>query len=305
MSTFTQALFAFGGLLLIPASAVNGLTVHHNNDNGALQGVDKPTGNPANCTYPTKFFRQLVNHPTSGQFPQTGANDNSATSETFLQQYSVIDDFFKPGGPILFYQGPEDPMQCPESFTLFEYAIELGAMVVGIEHRFFGLSVPSGLLYDNQLEWPTSSLTSLTLENVLMDSVELIKWVKSSVPGAKDSKVVSFGGSYGAFLVALLRIHYPDVIFASMASSGVFSGLVSDPYNRMVYSLGQWVCLVNFVLHIHFANQVCTQNSQVIQDGSANASAKIKTAIADVRERMVAEKFGGLKEGLRSVLPSV
>ena len=196
MSPFIKTLLAFGGLLFPPVTAANKPIAKRGNNNGVLHGVDTPTGYPSNCTYPSKFFRQLINHPESGKFSASPIDEHdAATSETFLQQYSVIDDFFKPGGPIMFAQGPEDPYQCPEHFTLFEYAIELGALVVGIEHRFFGLSSRGNLSYANQLKWPTASLASLTLENVLMDSVELIKWVKSTVPGAEDGKVISFGAS--------------------------------------------------------------------------------------------------------------
>lgn len=48
-----------------------------------------------NCSYSnTKFWDQRLDH--------WGNNG------TFKQQYQVIDDFYKPGGPILFYQGAEN-----------------------------------------------------------------------------------------------------------------------------------------------------------------------------------------------------
>ena len=105
--------------------------------------------------------------------------------------------------------------------------------------------------------------------------------------------------------MALERIHYPDVFFASMASSGVFSGLVTDPNDPLAYSLGQWVSTSSCVFYPVFANHLSVQNSQVLQDASANGSAKIKSAIADVRDRMAAEKFNGLKDGLRCVYSSL
>ena len=47
------------------------------------------------------------------------------------------------------------------------------------------------------------------------------------------------------------------------------------------------------------ANDLCSQNSQTIQDASANASEKIRSAMLDVRHRMSTGKFEGLKDGLR------
>ena len=59
----------------------------------------------ANCTHPTAFFPQQVDH-ASGQ------------NETFLQQYQILDEFYKPGGPILFYQGAESStMGCLVGFS--------------------------------------------------------------------------------------------------------------------------------------------------------------------------------------------
>ena len=49
-----------------------------------------------NCTHPTEFYTQKVDH-----------FDNLST-ETFQQQYQVISDYFKPGAPILYYQGAEN-----------------------------------------------------------------------------------------------------------------------------------------------------------------------------------------------------
>jgi hypothetical protein len=47
-----------------------------------------------NCTHPTAFYDQVINHSD----PHSG---------TFKQQYQIIMDHYKPGGPILFMQGAE------------------------------------------------------------------------------------------------------------------------------------------------------------------------------------------------------
>ena len=279
-------------------------TLKSRHDGDALEGVDGKTINPLNCTYPSKMFRQLVNHPTSASNFSGQGHDHeqdSGDTKTFLQQYKVIDDYFKPGGPIMFFQGAEHELECFEIYSLFEYAIEVGALVVGIEHRFFGLSVPGNLSYENQLGWPASAMSSLTLENVLMDSVELVKWVKSTVPGAQDSHVIAFGGSYAGVLVSLLRIHFPGVFFGAFPSSPVSSGFVSDPHDPLAFSMGDWVCQSFELILEGFAYRVILQDSQVVQDASANASAKIKYAFQDLRQRITAHDLDGLKEDLRSV----
>lgn len=47
-----------------------------------------------NCSPATKTFEQKVDHIGD-------------SNEVFQQQYQVIDEYFHPGGPILFYQGGE------------------------------------------------------------------------------------------------------------------------------------------------------------------------------------------------------
>lgn len=47
-----------------------------------------------NCSPATKTFKQKVDHIGD-------------SGEVFQQQYQVIDEYFHPGGPIIFYQGGE------------------------------------------------------------------------------------------------------------------------------------------------------------------------------------------------------
>ena len=51
-----------------------------------------------------------------------------------------------------------------------------------------------------------------TSEQALADFAVLIVSMKKTLPGATNSSVVSFGGSYGGMLSAWLRIKYPNVV---------------------------------------------------------------------------------------------
>lgn len=184
--------------------------------------------------------------------PDPTCDSTSGGNDTFLQQYQVITDFYQPGGPILFLQGPEDPLLCVEDFAVYQYGAALGALVVTVEHRYFGHSVPGNLSWAEVDLWPTAALASLTLHNVLMDSVELLRWIKSTVDGAHGSKIVTFGGSYGGFLATMERTHHPDVFFAAIASSAApFQGLISDPDDPLAYVVGDWVCVRLENMHVH------------------------------------------------------
>jgi hypothetical protein len=225
--------------LALPHSGTSSIVLR-SDDGKPLQGVDTPTGNPYNCTTPTKYFRQLVNHPKKdGDYKSM--QDALTGTNTFLQQYQMITDYFKPGGPIIFYQGAEGPETCLEYQIHLQYAMELGGIAVYLEHRFFGLSVPGNLSYENNLEWPTAALESLTLDNVLLDAVAFIEWIKSTVPGAENSKAITFGGSYAAIISALERLRFPETFFAAFPTAGPFRGLISDPHDPLIYGWANWV----------------------------------------------------------------
>ncbi|KAF2659777.1 hypothetical protein K491DRAFT_688878 [Lophiostoma macrostomum CBS 122681] len=133
---------------------------------------------------------------------------------TFAQRYQLVTDFFKPGGPVLLLQGAEISIfSCIEYFSLVQYAHETNALLLNINHRYFNDSVPFGVITDTTYDWQY-----LTLENVLMDSVELVKYAKQEVPGAAESKVFAAGGSYGGFLSSMLRVNHPETFDGAIAS---------------------------------------------------------------------------------------
>jgi hypothetical protein len=192
-----------------------------------------PTGNPNGCQNGTQFFRQPVWHGSTNATAM-GRND------TFLQQYQVITDYFQPGGPIFFYQGAESSILCAELPQFGEWAEEFGAMLVSIEHRYFGISMPFGLEWEHNADWSARVLAPLTLENAQMDSVRLIEYIKRTIPGARNSPVIAFGGSYGGVLVTLHRTRYPDTFFGSIASSPP-THVVTDPASPDASLWGDWV----------------------------------------------------------------
>jgi len=83
-----------------------------------------------------------------------------------------------------------------------------GGLVVFGEHRYFGGSYP----FDNQAKaMQKENLKYLTVDNVLMDYVELVKMIKVAY-GAPFKATIAFGGSYGGMLAAWMRMKHPSVI---------------------------------------------------------------------------------------------
>ena len=59
------------------------------------------------------------------------------------------------------------------------------------------------------------NLKYLTVQNVFMDFLELIKEVKRQ----DDQPTILFGGSYGGMLSAWMRMKYPNLVQGAVASS--------------------------------------------------------------------------------------
>jgi Serine carboxypeptidase S28 len=156
-------------------------------DTAIQQALNISTGNPSKCANGTKYFLQPIDHATY--------NGTVGSTSTFHQQFEVIDTYFKPGGPIIFYQGTENAnIVCLEELAGPVWAQELGALLVSLEHRYFGISCPYGLNYTEKASWPVESLKPLTLDNVQLDAVTFVDWVKSHYAGAHNSKVIFVSG---------------------------------------------------------------------------------------------------------------
>jgi len=133
---------------------------------------------------PLQNFTQKVNH-------------NSSDDTTFLQRYQLDTRHFRPGGPILFHQGEEEAIS-PLAYHVFsDYAPKLGAIIASLEHRYFGESYPSGLSVTSNIT--AQQYAPLTLENVLQDSIEFVRFIHKTVPGAENSKVIHSAGTLFAF----------------------------------------------------------------------------------------------------------
>lgn len=90
-----------------------------------------------------------------------------------------------------------------------------GGLVVFGEHRYFGGSYP----FDSQTKaMQKENLKYLTVDNVLMDYVGLIKMIKEQY-GAGFKATIAFGGSYGGMLAAWMRMKHPSVVQGALAAS--------------------------------------------------------------------------------------
>ncbi|KAL8597037.1 hypothetical protein ACOMHN_055630 [Nucella lapillus] len=170
---------------------------------------------PNEYRYQTLYMTQKVDH--------FGFHDG----QTFQQRYLVANQFWNDNnGPIFFYTGNEGDITwfCNNTGFMWDIAPEFKALLIFAEHRYYGQSLPFG----SQSFKNSSMLNYLTAEQALADFAELIRFTKQTVPGARNSPVIAFGGSYGGMLAAWMRLRYPNVVTGSLAASApvwMFPGL--------------------------------------------------------------------------------
>nr|XP_037289027.1 lysosomal Pro-X carboxypeptidase-like [Rhipicephalus microplus] len=161
-------------------------------------------------SYKEQWFRTKVDH---------FAFHNN---KTFKLRYLMNDEYWdRDGGPIFIYTGNEDNIEgfAEATGALWEWAPEFGALVVFVEHRFFGKSLPFG---NRSFESP-EKLGYLTSDQALADYADLIIHLKYTLPGAEKSAVIAIGGSYGGLLAAWMRLKFPHLVDGALSSGGPFN----------------------------------------------------------------------------------
>eukprot|EP00768_Dysnectes_brevis_P008877 gnl/Dysnectes_brevis/83_a102_6878.p1 GENE.gnl/Dysnectes_brevis/83_a102_6878~~gnl/Dysnectes_brevis/83_a102_6878.p1 ORF type:complete len:463 (+),score=143.96 gnl/Dysnectes_brevis/83_a102_6878:133-1521(+) len=152
------------------------------------------------------FTNQFVNHM------------DNLDLRTWSQRYYLNDEFYVEGGPIILFIGGEGDLHpncvgLPKGNTHYvttRYAQEIGALAVGLEHRFYGMSVP---LPD------TSDIFLLSSQQALADLARFIDYVRKTY-ATDDAPVVSIGGSYAGSMSAYLHSRHPTATVGAVASSG-------------------------------------------------------------------------------------
>jgi len=154
----------------------------------------------------------------------TSKQDHFSTSNnaTFQQKYFVDASLWDSasGGPVFFEIGGEGTLSgAPGKWSyIYTLAQQYKAIVVALEHRFYGDSFPNGNSNSDNLEL-------LTVENALADLAQFTKWFTAQYKTGTASWFV-FGGSYPGALSSWYRQSYPDLSAGSLSSSGVVNCIV-------------------------------------------------------------------------------
>eukprot|EP01129_Flabellula_baltica_P004404 TRINITY_DN1528_c0_g1_i14.p1 TRINITY_DN1528_c0_g1~~TRINITY_DN1528_c0_g1_i14.p1 ORF type:complete len:381 (+),score=77.43 TRINITY_DN1528_c0_g1_i14:726-1868(+) len=102
---------------------------------------------------------------------------------------------------------------------MVHYAQKHGALLVALEHRFYGESHPFP-------QMTTENLQYLNSQQALADAAYFLSGFKESHGMPSDNPVVSFGCSYPGALAAWFRLKYPHATIGSVASSAPVEAVV-------------------------------------------------------------------------------
>jgi pimeloyl-ACP methyl ester carboxylesterase len=131
----------------------------------------------------------------------------------------VNDQYWKEGGPVFYEIGGEGTLNGPPGGFIAQLASKYGALLIALEHRFYGESIPNG----NVL---TANYQYLTVEQALADLSSFTDYYKNIVPKSKSVPWFVFGGSYPGALSSWYRATYPNQSVGSLSSSGVVNCII-------------------------------------------------------------------------------
>jgi hypothetical protein len=213
---------------------LRGLNVHNIQSGKYIQSSHIRMGNEPwmNFTqHEYAFTQQLMDH-----FDMTN-------NERYTQRYWIVDDFFNVNAPtpapVIFLLCGE--YTCPGVMPTRLYPVQLAylfeALIVVIEHRYYGESYPNVLTDDH--------LYLLNSRQALADFAYFQQWfaityLKNEVPilptpsnPSPPNPIVNpwivISGSYPGALSAWYRIKYPHLVIASIASSAVVQAILEFP----------------------------------------------------------------------------
>ncbi|KAH6827478.1 alpha/beta-Hydrolases superfamily protein [Perilla frutescens var. hirtella] len=175
---------------------------------GILQSSLKKSGKnlKPKIPYEAHYFPQNLDHFTF----------QPKSYQIFYQKYLINRHYWKKGSPIFVYTGNEGDIDWFAANTgfLLDIAPKFHALLVFIEHRFYGESLPFG----KHSYKSAKTLGYLNSQQALADYALLIRSLKHNL-SCEASPVVVFGGSYGGMLAAWFRLKYPHIAIGALASS--------------------------------------------------------------------------------------
>ena len=190
----------------------------------------------------TELFENLgfdsFSNPISEQwFDQRIDHTRTQLTGTFRQKYFVdASAALHSDAPVFLYICGEASCRKPSGMVR-ETALRSKAIVVAVEHRYYGASQPFASLSPQHLKF-------LSVEQALADLASIQKHLQESL-GLKGPWI-AVGGSYAGALAAFYRQKFPQLVTGALASSGpVIADDNFDEYDAHVTTVAGQICAEN------------------------------------------------------------
>ncbi|XP_065203930.1 putative serine protease K12H4.7 [Planococcus citri] len=151
-------------------------------------------------------------------FPQKLDHFKSTARNLWDQRSIVLNTHYKKNGPFFVYLFGNKPasIEWLRNSRIMSYAKDAQALVIGLEHRYYGDSRPFA---NTSLE----NLNYLDVQQALADIAYFIRTVNEISLVPENTKWVLFGGFYGGSLAAWARLRYPHLVYGAVASGALMS----------------------------------------------------------------------------------
>jgi hypothetical protein len=156
------------------------------------------------------FLTNVNSEILSRNFTMPLDHFDPTSTRNFELQYLVNEEFFRENGPVLIYinHGPASPQFIQEG-NMYEIAEKEGGVLISLERRYYGKSLPTPDATFENLKW-------FTHDQSVADIAEFASFIKEQY---FDAPVILWGREHGANLAIWARQKYPNVIDGAWASS--------------------------------------------------------------------------------------
>ncbi|KAM3830348.1 thymus-specific serine protease [Vipera latastei] len=166
-----------------------------------------------------------------GTIPQPLDHFNRQERRLFNQGYWINEQLWqRPTGPVFLYIGGESTLSPFSVLTghHVDLAEKYKALVVSLEHRFYGISINPDGLQDENLQF-------LSSQQALSDLVAFRHFITQKYNLGANHTWICFGGSYPGSLAAWFRLKFPHLVSAAVSSSAaVRAEMDFKGYNKVV-----------------------------------------------------------------------
>jgi len=178
--------------------------------------------------------------PPARYFTTKQDHFDEQNKNTWEQAYFVNDEYFIPhsNAPVFLCVGGEGPLDGSAVVRSYhcnlavEWLPETGALMLAVEHRYYGCHNTSACPYNAETKDPLQFLSS---KQALADLSSFVTFSSKEFNLTKKNKWIVWGGSYPGMLAGWFRLKYPNLVHAAVASSGpVLAKLDMQEFNNIV-----------------------------------------------------------------------